>query len=615
MTRPAAATPGLDAGRLHTLVDVFEQRVRATPSRVAYRQYLEGVDRWHGFTWTDLSQRVRCWKVAYLREGLRAGDRIAIMAANRPDWVAADMAGLSLGLVTVALFAGDTPGNAARTLRHSGAKFLVVEQARWWDEISATDALPDLQRVVSLTAGMPRRDARAVDISNWLPMPEETLAAATHARPGPDDLAVICYTSGTTGDAKGVMLTHRNILSNVFASAQVVPLLASDVVLSFLPLAHMFERTTGYYHAIFSGTEVAFTRGIPRLREDFAEIRPTAIISVPRVFERFYSLLMRRLSQRPLSVRMLFRWTVAMGWRRYLRSQGRGGAWRLDEIFWPLLRSVIARPLIAVLGGRMRVAISGGAPLSAEVSKTFIALGLPLLQGYGLTEAGPVVSTNTLADNDPESVGLPIPGVETKTGRDGELFVRGPGIMQAYWGDPEATAAVLSTDGWLATGDRVSRLDSQRLYITGRIKELIVMSSGEKASPSRIEQELLADPLVEQVMVAGEARPYLVALVVPNREVLTEVCESLGISDDGAALEQEYLRRFGERLASLPKFAQIRRVGLVADPWTVENGMATPTFKLRRRRILQVASNVLEPLYAGHFQPPTAAAGYHVDLG
>ncbi len=602
----------LDTSKIHTLVDLFEARAARSPSLTAYRQYLTGIERWHGYSWNDIASRVQSWIQALEQTGLQPGDRVAIMSSNRPEWIAVDIAALSLRLVVVALFSEDTAGNAGHTLEHSGARLLVVEDGQWWEEIREHQALPQLEQVVCIKATRNDDDPRLVSLSNWLDAAGE-FSPKRRPKPGPDDLAVICYTSGTSGRPKGVMLSHRNILSNVLACYAAIPMREGDVALSFLPLAHMFERTAGYYHAMLAGAEVAFTRGMKFLGDDFREVHPTVIISVPRVFERFYALLQRRVRQRPALFQLLFKLALGAGWRHFEYTQHRAPKPLLDGATMLLVRA-LSRSVLDAMGGNMRLAISGGAPLSPVIARTFISLGLPIVQGYGLTEAAPVVSTNTVADNDPESVGHPVEGVQTRRNNKGELQVRGPNVMLGYWQDEAATAAVLSEDGWLSTGDKISRLQSDRLYIIGRVKELLVMSNGEKAAPALLEQDLKLDPLVEQVIVIGEARPYLTALIVPNQAALQEFCTQHQLSASDPELLGLLLQRLKGDLSEQPKFAQIRRIVLLDEAWTTENEMLTPTQKPRRRRIMQVYSAQIEALYRGHYTPEDASLNYHVDL-
>lgn len=607
----------LDADRLNlekiqTLVDLFFARVDRTPSRAAYRQFLPGLNRWHSYSWNDIASRVHAWQLALSQENLKPGDRFAIMASNRPEWVAADIAAQSLGLVVVALFSDDNAGNAAGMLAHSQASVLLVEDPRWWQQITTEQELPDLKRVISLQPTGAVRDGRLTSLSNWLD--QDVRDRPKLAQIKPDDLAVICYTSGTSGGPKGVMLSHRNILSNVIACHDAIPMVAGDVALSFLPLAHMFERTAGYYHAILAGAEVAFTRGIKHLTEDFREVKPSVIVSVPRIFERFYTLIQRRASKRSLLFRKLFQLACITGWQHFEREQGRA-----DPRWWDAaghwLAQRVGQQVLDALGGRVRLAVSGGAPLSPQIARTFIGLGLPIVQGYGLTEASPVVSTNRIIDNDPESIGTPVRGVETRRASNGELQVRGANVMRGYWRDEDATAQAISSDGWLNTGDKISRLHSDRIFLVGRIKELIVMSNGEKASPGMLEQELALDPIIEQVVIVGEARPYLVALIVPNPEELSRFAAINGFKLDDKALLAALLARLKSDLHLQPKFAQIHRIALLDEPWTTGNGFLTPTHKPRRRAILEAYDAEVEALYRGHYTPDDTSLNYHVDLG
>lgn len=603
----------LDSSKIHTLVDLFNARVAASPAAPAYRQYLANLNRWHSYSWNDMADWVARWQRALAQEKLAPGDRFAIMSSNRPEWIVADIAAQSLGLVTVALFNEDTAGNAAGMLEHSGSSMLLVEDPHWWKAICSTHELPEIQRVITLKPGQPIDDPRLVTLDRWLDQGDGTTPPALPDIKT-DDLAAICYTSGTSGQPKGAMLSHYNILSNVLACHQAIPMVAGDIALSFLPLAHMFERTAGYYHAILAGAEVAFNRDVTHLTDDFREIRPTVLVSVPRVFERFYALIQRRVNKRNWLFRQLFTLACAVGWEQFEYRQKRSTRPFMSSLKNALAR-YIGRHVLDALGGRVRLAVSGGAPLSPKIARTFIGLGLPIVQGYGLTEAAPVVSSNRVDDNDPESVGIPLQGVETRRVSTGELQVRGPNVMQGYWRDEEATAAVLSDDGWLSTGDKISRLHTDRLFVIGRLKELIVMSNGEKASPALLEQELTIDPIVEQVIIIGEARPFLAALIVPNPTVLAEFCQQENLTVGHPAVFPRVLKRLQASLDSLPHFAQIRRITLIDEPWSTANGLLTPTHKPRRRAILEAYASRVEELYRGHFTPDDANLNYHVDIG
>jgi long-chain acyl-CoA synthetase len=308
---------------------------------------------------------------------------------------------------------------------------------------------------------------------------------------------------------------------------------------------------------------------------------------VPRIYERTYAKISEQL-QSPLK-RKLFALAVESGWSRFQASQRRGG-WSPLQLLQPLLAKLVAQKIIAKLGGRLRIAICGGAPMPEHVGKTFIGLGLNLLQGYGMTEFSPVVAVNVPANNDPLSVGPPLPDVEVRIGKDDELLVRGPGVMLGYWNNTEATADVIDSDGWLHTGDK-ARMEGGRIYITGRLKDVLVLANGEKVPPADMEMAIGCDPLFEQVMVIGDNRPFLTALVVLNRAE---------VEKRGVAEERQLVDVLGQRLMDFPGYAQIRKVAVVQEPWTVENEMLTPTLKLKRARIMERHQHEIKQMYQGH---------------
>jgi long-chain acyl-CoA synthetase len=339
--------------------------------------------------------------------------------------------------------------------------------------------------------------------------------------PQADDLAAIVYTSGTTGKPKGVMLTHRNVVANVQAVLQRVQPTPADRFLSFLPLSHTFERTAGYYLPIAAGSCVAFARSVAQLGEDLVSQRPTVLISVPRIYERVHAKLQEVLATSPLKARLMVL-TQTVGWRRFRAEQGlpadeAGRPGLLDPLLWPLLRRLVAQPVLARFGGQVRVAVSGGAPLAPAIARCFLGLGLQLVQGYGMTETSPVVGVNAPEDNDPASVGRALPGVEVRIVENRELQVRGPSVMRGYWRRDEDTAKVLAADGWLSTGDQAEIVDG-RIHIRGRIKEIIVTSTGEKVPPVDLELALCEDPLFEQAFVVGENKPFIGAVAVVNAD-------------------------------------------------------------------------------------------------
>jgi long-chain acyl-CoA synthetase len=649
MNRPSDIIDPKTAG---TLPGLFRERVQRTPGACAYQRFDPEGRCCEKVFWRELPAQAARWQAALRREGLHPGDRVAVMLKNGLEWVLFDLAAIGLGLVTVPLFVNDRPENFSYILEQTGARLLLIEGIEQWQRIEeVSDRLTAIERIVTLQpvcfpnsysgvyqggeeettqtlagtdlksvpgrgdsdeANAGRRsktdsedaecDPRLAGLKSWLPEGDGEYEVREC---GPEELATIVYTSGTTGMPKGVMLSHGNILENAFAGLQRVAIYPDDLFLSFLPLSHSFERTAGYYLPMMAGACVAHVRSIDKLGEDLLLIRPTVLISVPRIFERVHTRIMAGLEEKPLLMRRLFYLTVNAGWKSFLHRQGRGG-WTPLLLLRPLLQRLVADRILAGLGGRLRLAISGGAPLSPPIARVFIGLGLNLLQGYGLTETSPVISVNTVDDNLPATVGRPYPGVEARVADNGELLVRGPNVMLGYWRNQTATEAVIDREGWLHTGDQ-ARLDADgHISITGRLKGILVLSTGEKVPPADIEMAIAVNPLFEQVLVAGEGRPFLVALVVLNERQWTKLAGRLGIPAERTDLlnnhevEQALLGEIARRISRFPGYARIRRVHAMLSPWGVQEGLITATLKLRRRELLERFAREVEALYAGH---------------
>ena len=547
------------------LAELFLKRIAETPAGPAYRQF-DG-SRWVGLTWGEVGREVGRWQAAFEREGVKAGDRVAICMRNRIEWVLFDQAALGLGLVTVPLYFDDRPDNMAWCANDAGARVLFLESAAQWPAIRATAT--GIERVVSLDAP-PAGDAKCVALAQWLP----AAGAPPRRSPAPaTDMATLVYTSGTTGRPKGVMLSHRNILSNALAAAKAIPAYPHDRFLSFLPLSHMLERTCGYYLAVWSGSETVYARSIATLADDIKAERPTILIAVPRIFERIWG---RMQEQMPPGSpkRRLFEKAVDIGWKRFQGEASMG-----ERLAWPMLSLLVAKKLKRRLGGRIRLIIVGGAAFAPELARVFVGLGLPIIQGYGLTETAPVLSANRESDNDPASIGRPLEGIQMRCDDKGEILGRGPNVMLGYWNNPAATAAMIDKDGWLHTGD-LGRVRDGRFYITGRVKDIIVLSNGEKVPPTDAEQAIAMDTAFEQVMVLGEGRPKLGLLVVSQ------------LTDD-----RELIARANRQLREFPGYAKISHVARVPGPWSVENGLLTPTLKLKRKEIERRFAAEIEAMY------------------
>ncbi|MHB1142031.1 MAG: AMP-dependent synthetase/ligase [Sulfuricaulis sp.] len=551
------------------LSDLFVERVRETPAAPAYRQF-DG-SGWKELTWGDVGREVARWQAAFRQEGLKAGDRVALCLHNRVEWVLFDQAALGVGLVTVPLYFDDRPDNMAWCLNDAGARLLLLEDGKMWDALR--DQVKTIERVVCLDAKGAGGDKKVIGLEAWLPPPGT--AAPVRFAVAPNDLATIVYTSGTTGRPKGVMLSHRNILSNVVAAMRALPAYTSDRFLSFLPLSHMFERTCGYYSAMWAGAQTVYARSITQLADDIREQRPTVLISVPRIFERIYSRMQEAMAPGSPK-RKLFEKATEVGWRRF-----RGEASFTDKLLWPILKTLVAKKLYRRLGGRIRLIVVGGAAFAPHLSRVFIGLGLPIIQGYGLTETAPVLAANRMNDNDPASVGRALEGIELRCDDKGELLARGPCVMLGYWNNPEATAAMIDQDGWLHTGD-LAAIRGGNVYITGRVKDIIVLSNGEKVPPTDAESAILRDAAFEQVMMFGEGRPKLGLLAVSKITDAKELCA-----------------RANAQLRDFPGYVRIHYLTRVTDAWTVENGLLTPTQKTKRNEIEKRYAREIEAMYAG----------------
>ena len=586
-----------------TLAGLFRERVRRTPELVAYRQYDDSTAEWRDFTWQEMANQVARWQAALASEELSPGDRVAVLMRNCREWVTFDQAALGCGLVTVPLYTDDRPDNIAYILNNSGCKLLLLQGEEHWAGIrTVLQDIGDVIRILTLEhVYIPEGETRVRCVADWLPERGEGLLE----RDGDsDDLATIVYTSGTTGKPKGVMLSHRNILENADNGMYVIPFTREDVLLSFLPLSHTFERTVGYYIPIMMGSMVAYARSIPQLGEDLLTIRPTILISVPRIYERVYNKIQAGLAEKSPLAAGLFNFAVDTGWARFLHQQGRG-PWKLSFLLWPLLNKLVAGKILAKLGGRMRIAAAGGAPLPTPIAKVFIGLGLNLVQGYGLTETSPMITANPVADNDPASVGIPLPNIEVKIGDNDELLTRSSSVMMGYWDNEQATRDTIDAEGWLHTGDK-ARIANNHVYITGRLKEILVLANGEKAPPADMEMAIALDPLFEQVMVAGDNRPYLAAIIVLEPEQWKSLAASLKLpADDPASLQSDVLieevkQRIHKQLTEFPGYCQIHAVTCTLEPWTIDNGMITPTLKLKRRSIMEHFADSIERMYEGH---------------
>ena len=558
------------------------------------RVFLRKRDRsWEDISWQQFGDQIVRAARGLAASGFQPGDRLAILADNRPEWPLLDLACLYLGGVDVPLYLTSPPDDLAYILNDAGASVLAVAGDDQRQKIAQiASEVPSLRQVIHLDtdsapeAGLPNRLA-ALSLTDLLASGDHS---SRPAQPVPDPgLATIIYTSGTTGRPKGVMLSHTNMLANAEDAAAVLPLGEEDLTLSFLPLSHGFERTGGLYTILRAGGAIAYGGGIASLTDDLSVVRPTILCCVPRVLERVYQHMLGERENASFVKQKILSWALEVG-----RAAGRA---RTSDAALPfalglqhgLADRLVFGALRTALGGRIRFLVSGGAPLNADLACFFHGAGIPVYEGYGLTEAGPVVACNTPDRNRVGSVGTPLPQVSVRIADDGEVCVRGPNVMAGYYNRPEDTAAALDAEGWLHTGD-IGAIDAQGfLAITDRKKDLLITSQGENVAPQPIEGRFRQEPLIEEACLIGDQRPYLTVLLVPDRAFVEIVANTHGVSGEWPdVLDHPTIRRLFQQCFetvnnSLPRHAQPRHFTLLAEPFSQASNELTPTLKVKRR--------------------------------
>jgi long-chain acyl-CoA synthetase len=544
--------------------------------------------------------------------GIRRGDRVALISENRYEWVVADLAILGSGAVTVPIYATLTPEQCRAILADSQARAIFVSNATQLAKVRAVQRdLPKLEFIIpiepALAEGPLEKSWDLVTGRGALARAADPLLFREGADfIGPEDLATIIYTSGTTGEPKGTMLSHSNISENAEACLKVIRLGPSDVSLCFLPLSHVFERMAGVYTMLAAGATIAFARSIETVAEDAAAVRPTVMTGVPRFYEKVRMRVLENARSQPLLRRGVFYWALGEGLRK---ARARLAGRRPFAPLAPLADLLVGAKVRARMGGRLRMGFSGGAALHPMVLEFFLAMGIPIIEGYGLTETSPVITLTPLGRERAGSVGPPIPGAEVKIGPEGEILTRSPYVMQGYWHNEEATEEALR-GGWFHTGD-VGFLDSDGyLHVTDRLKDLLVTSGGKNVAPQPIEARLKASKWITEAVLIGDHRPCIVALLVPKFERLESLARRNGwpfASRRELLAHPEILAIFQRRMdllnETLAPFERIKRFALLDREMTQEGGELTPTLKVRRRVIRERHAGLIESLYASPSSP------------
>jgi long-chain acyl-CoA synthetase len=605
-----AKGPPLVGPAAGTLAEVFLDGAGRHEGVAASRRSADGT--WETFERAELAGRVRALAAGLKTLGCGPGDRLAILSHTRLEWALADWASLLGGYVTVTVYPTLPADQVLHILRDSEARLVFAADAEQLAKLASVERqLSRLRSVVLFDASPESGPASGLRVMTLDELEAagrgsaaETEVEAEARRIRPDDLATLIYTSGTTGTPKGVMLTHGNLYANIRQCASVLPISRADVMLSWLPLSHAFERTAGHLLAWSSGARVAYAESTETVARDMAEARPTLMIGVPRMYEKFFEAVEAAVAKGGPVKRWTFAFARRAG-RAYVgrRSAGRPlgpfvatGHWMADRLVFSKMR--------ARTGGRVRYFISGAAPLSAEVNRFFYAAGMTVLEGYGLTESSPVTNVNLPDDVRFGTVGPPLAGTEIRIADDGEILIRGPQVMAGYYGDEEGTREALEPDGWLHSGD-IGELDADGyLTITDRKKNLIITSAGKNVAPKELEERMGLSPYVENVVLVGDGRKFTVALAVPSLAALEQAFPGRDVSLDDRptlALEPEVAELLESDLfARVADFAHHERPKLVVpipEEFTIDNGMLTPTLKVKRRAVTEQWADLIEQRY------------------
>jgi long-chain acyl-CoA synthetase len=565
--------------------------------------------RWLELPYRGLAEQVQAASVGLRELGLHDGDRVAILSENRPEWAIADYACLAARCTDVPIYPTLPARQAEYILRDSGAAALLVSSAAQLEKVLAVrDRLPALRHLVAFDAA-----ARAPGVLGF----EELLACGRSALArhpdwrahalgaAADDLATLIYTSGTTGDPKGVMLTHGNIASNVTTCVELFDFREGDECLSFLPLSHIFERMFGHYSMFHAGVVINYAGGIDTVPGDMQELRPTMMASVPRLYEKIFTRVLDSVRASPAPRRRIFAWARKVGETWVERTLSGAPVPPGLALQRRLADRLVFAKLRARTGGRIRFFISGGAPLSPDIAKFFFAAGMPILEGYGLTETSPVMAVNIFGQTKLGTVGRPIPDVEVRIAPDGEIITRGPNVMHGYYGKPEATAEAVDPDGWFHTGD-IGLLDAEGyLRITDRKKDLIVTAGGKNIAPQPIENLAKTSKYVSNAVMLGDRRPFPIMLVVPNAETLKAWAVRHGLPAEDmerlvsiAQVEAKLEREVRRTLRDLAQFEMPKKFLILPRDFSVEGGELTPTLKVKRRVVEEHHRAAIEGLYA-----------------
>jgi len=572
--------------------------------RTALREKVDGT--YQDLSWDTLRANIFEHARALLSLGIQPQERVAIMAPNSPEWAYIDLATMAIGGVSVPVYHTEGVDTLAYILKDSESHTLFIHSPLIAGELlERLDEVPACRHIVLLSGSLDH--PRVTNLEDFLKETTKVEDGKVHtliSQGSPEQLASIVYTSGTTGDPKGVMLTHGNLLSNIEGCAKLFDIGTDDTCLSFLPLSHVFERVDGYYFMLHKGAVIAYAESIDTVPSDLEAVKPTIVISVPRLFEKMFARVMERVTSGPWIRRKIFFGALAIGRRHADNVVAKAEDGPGLSVLMSAADHLVFSKLRERLGGRIRFFVSGGAPLPRNVNDFFLAAGLPIYEGYGLTETAAGIAANNEEALRPGTVGRPIEGTELRIAEDGEILIRGPGVFKGYWNNPDATGDVLGKDGWFHSGD-IGELDADGfLTITDRKKDLIITAGGENIAPQNLENIFKSDKFIANAMVYGDRKSYITALLVPNFDNLERYArmKKLSYLNHCDLIRQprviDLIRRRIDRLQSeMPSFQKVKRFTLISRDFTSEEGEVTPTMKIRRKVITEHFKHVLEGMY------------------
>lgn len=593
-----------------TLISLLEHSIQHYGSKPALAHKPKG-GTYQDISYTEFGESVDAFRKGLNALGVQKEDRVALLSENRPEWAITDFGSLKAGAVTVPMFSTLTAAQVSYILKDSGSKIICVSTSRQLEKVTAIRGeVPTLEQIIvfdPIEGELPEGVIQFEAVCE-LDGQGQGIGVRNPSHASEDDIATIIYTSGTTGDPKGVMLTHANFISNLQACKSLIDVSDADVLLSFLPLSHVFERLGGHYVPLSSGAKVAYAESTFTVAQNMREVAPTVMLSVPRLYETMHDRILRAVQEGSPLKQKIFHWGVSVGSSVSSAIQNGKKPSAILQLQQNIADKLVFAKLKAATGGRLRFFVSGGAALPQSIAEFFHAAGILILEGYGLTETSPVISMNHPAQWKFGTVGVPAPGVEVHIAEDGEILTRGPHVMKGYFNNEAATAEVIDGEGWFHTGD-IGLIDADGFVkITDRKKNIIVLSNGKNVAPQPIESELVQSPFIDQIMLVGNERKNLAALIVPNFEALKAWAAENNVATGGTDGETPPLHETREvqqliqgeirsRLTDFSDFEQVRRFKLLEKEFSQEADEMTPTLKLKRNVIMARYGDAIEEMY------------------